>query len=1096
MGINPRKFQVFFVLLTLGSIITSTVVFFMVAYRLGSDSIRSEAMRTVRATAIGKVDNLLNRLNYQKHTLDELMALEASQCENRNLKQFEHCVKRVAAQYLKIQKLQSIYLETSDPREVVRLGEPSPETVFDPNLKVGQLARFYSGGSENPYYVMQAESADRKSRVAARFSAKNLDPLFTNGNLGLSGESFLADPAGFFLTTHKYTVESGMSHRTDANPMFMCIGGRSGETVGLDYSGVPIIHGFRYVPEIGGGCVMAHIDLKEAFAEIDLFAKKWWTASMIIWAVIGLASYLISRRLARQLKENIEEVFASENRLRESEERFRIIFEKESIGMALYHEEGPCSMANEACANIVGSTREQLLSQNFRELESWRKSGMLDAALRALDNGGSGHIEVEVVTSFDRRLVLDFHAVPVVISGRRHLLVMINDITHLKRVETELETINRQLAERTRQAEEATRSKSEFLANMSHEIRTPMNGVIGMVDVLRQTSLKGTQVEMVNIIHDSALSLLDIIDDILDFSKAEAGRLQIDSVPMGIADVVERACGTMDRIALKKGTELTMFVDPAVPPEVMGDPGRLRQILINLINNAVKFSSGEGRQGKVSVRARLANCKPGATLVEFRVADNGLGMDQQTLKRLFKPFMQADSSTTRNYGGTGLGLIISRQLANMMWGEISVTSKIGEGSLFIVRIPYALPAEITEADKAPSLVEGLSCLVVGDSESLSADLAAYLTHAGATAERASDLAGAREWMAVRPSGLSVVVVDAGGGEPPIDELRAIAGALQNQKTKFVVIGRGQRREPRLEDVDLVSVDGNVLTRLALLKAVAIAAERAKESDQEKQLGNLRVTITPLSREEARRRGRLILVAEDNEINQKVIRQQLTLLGYTADVVENGSKALLLWRRGDYGLLITDLNMPEMDGYELTKAVRADEAGQTHTPIVAWTANALKGEADRCLKAGMDDYISKPVQLAKLEAMLKKWLPSACESMSVLQASPIPVDVNVLKELIGGDGAVIRDFLHDFRATLGKTSVGLRTACMYGQAAAAGMLAHKLKSSARSVGALALGELCAEIERSGRARDKDALAALLPGFEQELARVEHFLKERT
>ncbi len=671
-----------------------------------------------------------------------------------------------------------------------------------------------------------------------------------------------------------------------------------------------------------------------------------------------------------------------------------------------------------------------------------------------------------------------------------------DEMLHEKeRLEVAVKEKTKDLEGARRTAEEANRAKSEFLSTMSHEIRTPMNGVIGMVDVLKQSSLKSQQVEMVNIIQDSALSLLDIIDDILDFSKIEAGRLQIESVPMGVADVVEGACETIDRIALKKGTELTMFVDPAVLSEVNGDPGRLRQILINLINNAVKFSSGQRRQGKVSVRARLADGKPGTALVEFSVADNGVGIDAQTQARLFTAFMQADSSTTRTHGGTGLGLVISRHLTHLMGGEISVKSVKGIGSLFIVRIPFALPTERPEADKVPSLVAGLPCIVVGDSDSLSADLAAYLTHAGAQTGRTEDLTGVREWIAGRKSGLCVVVVDAGGGEPPLNELRAIAGALQNQKIKFVVIGRGQRREPRLEDADLVLVDGNVLTRHALLKAVAIAAGRAKEAYEEGLPAKSRVIITPPSREEARQRGRLILVAEDNETNQKVIRQQLMLLGYVAEVVENGRKALVFWRSGDYGLLIADLNMPEMDGYELTKAVRAGEADKTHMPIIAYTANALKGEADRCLAAGMDDYISKPVQLAKLEAILKKWLPVSLESASVPQSSPVPVDVGVLKALVGDDEAMIRDFLSDFRATTAKTAVELRAAYADGQAATAGELAHKLKSSAHSVGALALGGLCAEIEQYGRAGDKDALAALLPWFEQELAKVEHFLKER-
>jgi CheY-like chemotaxis protein/HPt (histidine-containing phosphotransfer) domain-containing protein len=343
----------------------------------------------------------------------------------------------------------------------------------------------------------------------------------------------------------------------------------------------------------------------------------------------------------------------------------------------------------------------------------------------------------------------------------------------------------------------------------------------------------------------------------------------------------------------------------------------------------------------------------------------------------------------------------------------------------------------------------------------------------------------------------------------LDDLRAIAHAHPEQATRFVVIRRGQRRAPRLEDADLVFVDGNVLTRHALLDAVGLAAGRAKAPELKHLPGNSRTSPVPLSREEARRQGRLILIAEDNEINQKVILQQLKLLGQTADIANNGREALKLWQSGDYRMLLTDLHMPKMDGYELTAAIRAAEktaAGETcqpRIPIIAITANALKGEAEYCLAAGMDDYLSKPVQLVNLKAMLEKWLPlvvfaplsaKAASPASAKTGTPVPVDVNVLKALVGGDDEeIIRDFLHDFCISAAKIAVELRAARTEGRAVQAGALAHKLKSSARSVGALALGEICAEMEQAGKSDDMEALAALLPGFERELAGVEHYLE---
>jgi CheY-like chemotaxis protein/HPt (histidine-containing phosphotransfer) domain-containing protein len=463
---------------------------------------------------------------------------------------------------------------------------------------------------------------------------------------------------------------------------------------------------------------------------------------------------------------------------------------------------------------------------------------------------------------------------------------------------------------------------------------------------------------------------------------------------------------------------------------------------------------------------------------------------------MFTPFSQADSSTTRVYGGTGLGLAISRHLANIMGGDISVQSLPGKGSMFSVRLPFKLLPALPDA--YTHLVAGLPCLVVGSSGGMADDLTVYLSHAGALVERVPDLAPIRGWITSRPPGLCIVLIDTVAANPTLDELRATARAHPEQQTRFVVIRRGRRREPRMEDADIVSVDGNVLSRRALLKAVAVAAGRAEVTDWKAQSGNVIAPPIPLSREEARHKGRLILIAEDNDINQKVIQQQLRLLGQTADITSNGREGLVLWQRGDYGLLLTDLHMPEMDGYALTAAIRAAETGKAHIPIIAFTANALKGEAEHCREVGMDDYLSKPVQLVNLKAMLEKWLPgaeqaTAIQSTLVPAAISTPVDVNVLKALVGEDDATIRDFLHDFHISAATIAVDLRIACATFQATAVSDLAHKLKSSARSVGALVLGELCSEMEKSGKAGDNGALALLLPKFDQELANVERFLE---
>ncbi len=778
------------------------------------------------------------------------------------------------------------------------------------------------------------------------------------------------------------------------------------------------------------------------------------------------------------------------------EEEIRSVVENIVDCIITIDEEGIIHSANQVVEKIFGYALEDVIGQNVSMLMPEPHRGAHDGYLENYRRTGQARIigigrEVEGLHKNGERIALDLAISEYFVRGQRFFTGILRDIRDRVRIVKDLEQARLD-------AEQANRAKSTFLAAMSHEIRTPMNGVIGMVDVLHQTSLKGYQVEIVDTIRDSAYSLLGIIEDILDFSKIEAGRLEIERASISVTAVVEQVCDMLDHLAAKKGVELTLFTDPTIPEEVLSDALRLRQVLVNLASNAIKFSSGGPRPGKVSIRARLAEHGSERVTVEFQVADNGIGMGEETQARLFTSFTQADVSTTRRFGGTGLGLAISRQLVNLMGGEITLRSDLDQGSTFRVRLPFAPLPPKSDAGRVVPDIAGLSCLAVGSAEGLADDLAVYLTHGGAAVERVSDLAIARKRASAYPAGLSVWVIDAGDERPSVDELHVATGARPDLEVRFVVIGRGQRRKPRAAASDLVLVDGNALSRQAFLKAVAIAAGRA-QSEAETPSGKTEAEVSPPSHEEARRQGRLILVAEDNETNQKVILRQLGLLGFAADIAGNGRDALERWRTAKYALLLTDLHMPKMDGYELAAAIRTEEQGLRHTPIVALTANALAGEAERCREAGMDDYLSKPTPLEKLKAMLTNWLPVAAEPVPDLNvplapqaAALLPVDVSVLKTLVGDDAAVIREFLQDFRASSARIAAELRAACQQGRATVAGAAAHKLKSSARSVGALKLGDLCAELEQAGKTGENKTLAVLLPRFEQELATVEQYL----
>jgi len=660
---------------------------------------------------------------------------------------------------------------------------------------------------------------------------------------------------------------------------------------------------------------------------------------------------------------------------------------------------------------------------------------------------------------------------------------------------SDLQQANHELTEAKAAADEANRAKSSFLATMSHEIRTPMNGVIGMIDVLQRTNLKGHQVEMLDLIRESAFSLLTVIDDILDFSKIESGRLELEQAPFSLREMTENACGMLANLALKKDVYLTVFVEPAIPARVVGDALRLRQVLINLVSNAIKFSSGDERPGRVAVRVRLdPHSTDDRAVVVLDVIDNGIGIDESTRGRLFTAFSQADTSTTRRFGGTGLGLAISRRLVDLMEGTLELKSEVGHGSTFSVHLSLPSAPQGAPAGSVQELI-GLRCIVLGGVDGLAADLAAYLAAEGAQTHQATDVAQACFLMGTSPPGQWIGVIDA--SDPAIDDesLRALEHRAPEYGLRIVAIGRGPSSEGPALDKGVVWVDGNVLTRHRLCRVVNLAADRAPApAPAGRYPGKLDVP----SREEACQAGRLVLVAEDDGTNQKVILRQLALLGVAAEVASNGKQALELWRSGDYGLVLTDLHMPLMDGYELARAIRAEEQGKQHIPIAALTATALKGESERCRAAGMDKYLTKPLQLADLRAALAELLPSPPRPLGPPRgAAPdgsntAAVNLDVLEDLVGNDPMVIFDLLQGFHDSAGKTVELLKAACSVGDMAATVEQAHRLKSSARTVGALDLGGLCERIEIAGKAGAADVLARLLPEFNRESDAVKAFL----
>jgi len=666
-------------------------------------------------------------------------------------------------------------------------------------------------------------------------------------------------------------------------------------------------------------------------------------------AIIGYLLIGTDNTARKQVEEEQKKL---DQRLRDQQFYTRSLIESNIDAIMTTDPSGIISDVNKQMEALTGCTRDELIGAPFKNyftdperaeagielVLSEKKVTNYELTARARD-GTETMVSYNATTFYDRDRKL------------QGVFAAARDVTERKR-------LDRALEEAKEAAEASNRAKSVFLSTMSHEIRTPMNGVLGMLELLSLSKLDAAQRDTLDVVRESGTSLQRIIDDILDFSKIEAGKMEVRPEAASIVATLESVRNIYSENATSKGVLLKCSVDPRISPALLVDPMRLRQILNNLVSNALKFTD----RGFIEIKAELKERAGGAERVRFSVKDTGIGISPDNQTHLFQPFVQAGGKTAPHFSGTGLGLTICQRLARLMGGSIEMESELGIGTTMILELslPIADPRALAIADSVTS----------------------------------------RNWLSA------------------------------SAKT---------RRE-----------------------APDIA--------------------------QAQSEGTLVLLADDHPTNRSLLLRQVNMLGYAAESAQDGIEALTKWKSGRFGILITDCNMPEMNGYELTRSIRELESasGGKRVPIIACTAIALEGEAEACLDAGMDDYLAKPVALKELAKKLDRWLP-------LVQAAA-PLDREVLSAICGDDAAAERDILTDFRRANDADAAKFQLALAARDAQQITLASHRIRGASRAIGAIALAAVCERLERAGRAGDWQAIEVDIGAFQLERERLNSYCEE--
>ena len=672
----------------------------------------------------------------------------------------------------------------------------------------------------------------------------------------------------------------------------------------------------------------------------------------------------------------------------------------------------------------------------------------------------------------------------------------------LARKAEELKRTNETLEQLAQAAEAASRAKGEFLANMSHEIRTPLNGVIGMTELALETELTREQREYLETVRFSAESLLSIINDILDYSKIEAGKVELEVVDFDLRECLETTLKTLALRADEKGLELLCDVRPDVPELLRGDPNRLRQIMVNLVGNAIKFT----HEGEVALKVETGGSRDGRYRLHFIVSDTGVGISPDKLESVFESFSQADTSTTREYGGTGLGLTICRRLVGLMNGRIWVESEPGKGSAFHLTVDMERGEEVAVSGfsgqaQHHGVLKGTSVLVVDDNRTNRRILEGMLTNWGMKPALASDGESALAALqAAREDGHPFQLILSDMHMPKMDGFSLIERVERNPDSKtpaIMMLSSGGHRNDaaRCEALGVAAYLLKPVRRVELREAIERVLGATTENRQEAL-----ITAQTLEQHRDPACSLNILLAEDNDVNQKLATRLLEKRGHQVTVASNGLQALNALSQASYDLVLMDVQMPEMDGIEATAELRAREQGTgSHQPVIAMTALVMQGDRERCLAAGMDGYLTKPIRPRALDEVLDQYTAQKRQGGAVHEDAPKTsghtsravkqdsVDGHELLERVGGDREFLTELVSLFREDGPKQLNRIKTALEKMDPSEVLRGAHSLRGTLANLAAQRAADLAAEIEHAGKLGDLDRAKAAFQNLDLEVPR---------